>query len=79
MKKSLLKDSFREIVKSPNRFLSIFLIVALGTAFFSGVKAAAPDMKNTADIYYDDYNLMDIRILSTMGLTDDDMEAIETG
>lgn len=77
MKKSLFKDTFREINKSPNRFLSIFLIVALGTAFFSGVKAAAPNMKNTADIYYDDNNLMDIRILSTMGLTDDDMEAMK--
>ena len=76
MKKSLLKDTFREIGKSPNRFLSIFLIVALGTAFFAGIKAAAPDMKNTADKYYDDYNLMDIRVLSTMGLTDDDIEAM---
>ena len=77
MKISLYKDTFREITKSPNRFLSIFLIVAIGTAFFAGVKAAAPDMKNTADQYYDDYNMMDIRVLSTMGLTEDDMKAIQ--
>jgi len=76
MKSSLFKDTFREIGKSPNRFLSIFLIVALGTAFFAGIKAAAPDMKNTADLYYDEYNMMDIRVLSTMGLTADDMAAI---
>jgi len=76
MKFSLLKDSLREIVKSPGRFLSIFLIVGLGTGFFAGIKASAPDMKNTADIYYDDYNMMDIRVLSTMGLTDEDIEAM---
>ena len=77
MKYSLFKDTFREIVKSPNRFLSIFMIVALGTAFFAGIKAAAPDMKNTADHYYDNYNMMDIRVLSTMGLTDSDIEAMK--
>ncbi|MEI8199637.1 MAG: FtsX-like permease family protein [Eubacteriales bacterium] len=77
MKYSLLKDIFKEIVKSPNRFLSIFLIVGLGTAFFAGLKAAAPDMKNTADLYYDNYNMMDIRVLSTMGLTDEDIEAMK--
>ena len=78
MKFSLFKDSFREIGKNVGRFFSIFLIVALGTAFFSGIKAAAPDMKNTADLYYDQYNMMDIRILSTMGLTDGDIAAIRT-
>src|SRR5659263_732019 len=77
MKYSLFKDTFREIVKSPSRFLSIFLIVGLGTAFFAGLKAAAPDMKNTADIYYDTYNMMDIRVLSTMGLTDEDIDAMK--
>lgn len=76
MRASLFKDNFREIVKSPNRFISIFLIVALGTAFFAGIKAAAPDMKATADAYYDSHNMMDIRILSTMGLTDGDIEAM---
>lgn len=76
MRASLFKDNFREIVKSPNRFISIFLIVALGTAFFAGIKAAAPDMKATADAYYDDHNMMDIRVLSTMGLTDGDIEAM---
>lgn len=76
MKISLIKDSLREIIKSPNRFLSIFLIVGLGTGFFAGIKATAPDMKNTADLYYDEYNMMDIRVLSTMGLTDADIASI---
>ncbi len=77
MKKSLFKDSFREIFKYPGRFLSIFTIVAIGTAFFAGIKASAPDMKYTADQYYDNYNMMDIRLLSTMGFVDEDVEAVK--
>lgn len=76
-KKALWKDFFMEIKKSQNRFLSIFLIVALGVAFFAGIRATNPDMRLTADAYYDKSRLMDIRILSTMGLTEEDVEAIE--
>lgn len=76
MKNSLYKDRVRAIGRSPNRFLSIFMIIAIGAAFFVGIKGAAPDMKATADKYYDDYNMMDIRVLSTMGMTDEDMTAI---
>ncbi|MEA4888652.1 MAG: FtsX-like permease family protein [Clostridiaceae bacterium] len=77
MKHALYKDAFREIGKNLGRFLSIFLIVGLGAAFFAGVKASAPDMKYTADQYYDQYNMMDLRILSSMGLTAEDIEAIK--
>ncbi len=65
-----------EIKTSLNRFLSIFLIVALGVAFFAGLRATNPDMRLTADHYYDAGNLMDIRVLATMGLTEDDVKAI---
>jgi len=74
--KALWKDFFMEIKTSLNRFLSIFLIVALGVAFFAGLRATNPDMIITADSYYDDSNLMDIRVLSTLGITDEDVEAI---
>lgn len=77
MKKSLWKDFLREIWKSKSRFISIYAIVFIGVAFFSGIKATAPDMKHSMDNYYDQYNLMDIRIMSTLGLTDDDISAIE--
>ena len=43
----LLKDIFREIAKTKNRFLSIFLIVAIGVGFFAGLTASGPDMKLT--------------------------------
>ncbi|MBQ9833487.1 MAG: FtsX-like permease family protein [Clostridia bacterium] len=76
MKKALLKDSLREVTKTFARFLSIFLIVAVGVGVFAGIKAVAPNMKNTSDIYYDQQNLMDLRVLSTFGLTEDDLDAI---
>ena len=75
-KKALAKEFFMSIKKTYNRFISICLIVMLGTAFFSGVKAAEPDMQESADIFFDDSKLMDIRVLSTLGLTEDDVTAI---
>lgn len=75
-KHALHKDFFMEIKKSFHRYASILLIVALGVAFFSGVRASKPDMVLSADIFYDESNLMDIRVISTLGLTDEDVEAI---
>ena len=76
MGSALLKDILREIKKSLGRFLSILLIVALGVAFFAGVKASVPDMKYTADAYFDAYNMQDIHLISTVGFTEEDVEAI---
>lgn len=76
-KKALHKDFFIEIKKTYNRFISILLIVALGVAFFAGLRACRSDMELTADTYYDDMNLMDIRVISTLGITDDDIEALK--
>ncbi len=75
-KKALHKDFHVEIKKSKNRFLSIFFIVALGVAFFSGIQSSAPDMRLTGDSYFDDSNLMDLRVISTLGLTEDDLDAL---
>lgn len=66
-----------EIKKTLNRFLSIFFIVAMGVAFYSGIQASAPDMRVTGDSYYDETNLMDIRVVGTLGLTDSDVEALK--
>lgn len=76
MGKSLLKDIFREIVHTKKRFLSLFFIVLMGVGVFGGIKATSRDMKLTADKYADDYNLMDIQIISTMGLTQSDADSI---
>ena len=77
MKSAILKDALRDIKRTKSRYLSIFFITALGVAFFAGVKATCPDMKLTADKYFDDYNLMDIRLVSTMGFNNDDIAEIK--
>ena len=76
-KKALRKDFYMEIRRSMGRFLSIFFIVAIGCAFFSGIRSSEPDMRYSGDAYFDKKNLMDIQVISTMGLTDDDLKAVE--
>ena len=77
MKKALLKNSFKEIKKSYKRFISILLIALLGVGFFAGLRAASPDMVDTIDKYYKESNVYDIQIISTLGLTDNDITAIK--
>ncbi len=76
-RKATRKDFYMEIRKSPGRFLSILFIVALGVAFFSGIRASEPDMRLSGDSYFDKANLMDIKAFSTFGVTEDDIRAIE--
>lgn len=75
--RALLWDSLREIRRYPARFFSILAIVAIGAGMFAGMKAVAPAMKHTADQYYDRQHMMDIRALSTLGLVEEDIEALE--
>ena len=77
MKKNVLrKDFIIEIKKTMGRFVSIFFIVALGVAFYSGIRASEPSMRFTADQYFDDSKLMDLKVMGTMGLTKADIKAI---
>ncbi len=76
MTKNLFLDFLREVRKSANRFFSILLIVAIGVAFFAGLRSSAPDMAYTMDEFYDKYNIMDIQVVSTLGLTAEDIEII---
>lgn len=78
MKSALRKNAFTEIFKTKSRFLSIFTIVAIGIAFFAGVKNTAPDMKDSADSYYKNANLAHYRLISTLGFTQDDIGALES-
>ena len=75
-KKALHKDFWQEIRKSRARFISIFCIVALGVAFFSGIQASSPDMRLSGDDYYNEVQLMDLKIVGTLGLTENDIEAV---
>ena len=74
--KAVNKNIIREILNTKNRFLSIFTICAIGVGFFSGVRATPDDMTMSADMYYDERRLFDLRVVSTFGLTDDDAQAI---
>ena len=78
MKKALLKDSIKEIVKTYKRFLSIMLMSLLGVGFFAGIRATGPDMRQTIDNYLKENNVYDIELVSTLGLTDDDIELLKT-
>jgi len=78
MKNAMQKDFWREIGHTRSRFFSIMILVALSVAFLSGLKATAPDMKHTGDDYLDSLHLADIQVLSTLGLTDEDIAALRT-
>lgn len=76
MKNAMQKDFWREIQHTRSRFFSIMILVALSVAFLSGLKATAPDMKRTGDDYLDSLHLADIQVLSTLGLTDNDITSL---
>lgn len=75
--KKIYKDGLYEIKNNIKRFISMILIVLLGVGFFAGVKATSPDMKKTIDKYFRDNNVFDIEVISTLGLTDEDIDEIK--
>lgn len=68
--KAIRKEFYAEIKKTKNRFISILIIVALGVAIYTGICSTEPDMRLSADKFYDDGNLMDIRVMSDTGITE---------
>lgn len=77
MKKALLRDSIKEIKNTYKRFISILVMAFLGVGFFAGLRAASPDMLDTIDKFYRDSQVFDIKILSTLGLTESDIDALK--
>ena len=77
MKNRILTNSTRTIKKSFPRFLSLIIMSLLGVMVFVGLLATSPDMLNTIDNYYDEKNVYDIKILSSMGLIEDDITALK--
>ena len=72
----IITDAVREIRNTRSRFLSLMILSALAVCFLAGLRATAPDMKKSADLYFDQQNLMDLHVLSTLGLTDEDADAL---
>lgn len=77
IKKSLLKNNLKSIYKTRRRFISILVMAFLGVGFFAGLVATSPDMLDSLDKYADSSNLYDINIISTLGLTNDDITAFQ--
>ena len=76
MSRGQWKDFFIEIRKSFSRYLSILFMVTLGTSFFAGLRSSEPDMKESLDAYLDQTGYMNIRVLSTLGMSEDDVTAL---
>jgi putative ABC transport system permease protein len=77
MRKTFFKNLIRDIKHTLSRFLSIVVIIAVGVAFYAGVRATSPDMKMSGDYYFSKNNLMDFKLISTLGLTKDDLAEVQ--
>ena len=77
MKQAYSKDIFRTIKKEKKRFIALMLIALLGVCMLTGLKAACDDLRHSADVFFDEHNLFDLKILSTLGLTEDDVHALK--
>ncbi|QWT17837.1 FtsX-like permease family protein [Collinsella sp. zg1085] len=71
-----LIDIWRTVIKNPKRFISMFIITALGATMLVGLRAACEDLRQTADRFFDEQHLYDIAIHSTLGFTADDIDAM---
>lgn len=77
VKNRLKTNSYRNIKKSFPRFLSLLIMSLLGVFVYAGLQATSPDMLKTLDNYYDKYNTYDIKVISTLGLTDNDITSLK--
>ena len=70
------KDTIRSMIKGHKRFFALMMITALGVCMLGGIKAGCDDLRYSADAFFDEQNLYDIAILSTLGLTEEDMDVV---
>ena len=75
--KTLIKQSFVSIKQTFNRFISILVIVLLGVGFFTGIRETSPNMKDSLDAYFKKENVYDISLMSTWGITDDEINDLK--
>lgn len=76
MKQAYSKDIVRTIQKEKKRFIAIMIIALLGVCMLTGLKAACDDLRKSADLFFDEQNLFDLKVVSTLGLTEEDVETI---
>ena len=68
--------TIRTVRQTLKRFVALAVICTLGATMLVGLRASCLDLRYSADEYFDAQNLFDIRVQSTLGLTDDDVEAL---
>ena len=76
-KKSILKDALREISLNKKKFISLLLIIVIGTGFYVGLKSTPKDMKETAKAYYKETNLFDLKVVSSSGFSKKDYYSLK--
>ena len=74
----LWADAVREIAHTKKKFISLLIMNFLAVGFLAGLRMTAPDMKHSLDVYYDEQNLLDVRIVSTLGLSQEDIDVLES-
>lgn len=77
MKDAIRKDRFMEIIKTKARFLSILSLIALGIFVYTGLKSAGTNMRETIDNYFNNYNMPDITVKSSLGLDTKDQNILK--
>ncbi len=77
MNRSIIKLTKREIRSSLGRYLAIFAIIALGAGLFVGLRLSRPDFLETYNNYTNKTNFYDFRLVSTLGLTDEDLSEVK--
>ena len=70
------RDTLRTVRGSLKRFVALATITALGVTMLTGLRASCVDLRNSADAFFDEQSLFDVRVQSTLGLTDEDVEAL---
>ena len=73
----LLKNTLRKLKHSFGRYFSLLLIVLIGIGFYAGIQSSVPSIKTLQNDYYNETNLMDLTVRSTLGLTEDDINALK--
>ncbi|NQN71887.1 FtsX-like permease family protein [Streptococcus suis] len=77
-KKIYWKDMRQSLLSSKGRFLSIFSLMMLGALALTGLKVTAPNMEKTAQTYIADHRTMDLAVISGLGLSQADLDELET-
>lgn len=70
------KDTFRLIKRTIKRFITLLLMVLIGSGFMVGLMSSSPMLEESVDVYNDEYNLMDVQIYSSFGFCDEDLKVI---